>query len=302
MSRVIAATVTQTTKHRDPVEICRAIVRLSKPGIVAAITLSGLAGMVLTGHRLPERGIISAGLAALFLGAAGSALMNCILEHGLDTWMGRTASRRCALTIAGIPLVLCFSLGLILVSLALSAAFFGERSTTLLAASVFGYTIYYTLLLKRRTHWASVLGGIPGALPVLFGGSTVSSSCDPGTLVLFLVLLLWQPPHFWLLALSYQDDYRLARIPVLPVVKGVPLTRWCTLSLVLLMTPTPLMLFSLRYCSLWYALFSLCLGLTFLFCCHKAPHTATGYLPAFRFSVIYLLALLLATILDVCLR
>ncbi|MBM2828766.1 MAG: UbiA prenyltransferase [Actinobacteria bacterium] len=142
---------------------------ISKPGIAGGVTLAGLSGMVLAGRGLPPAGQGLLCLACILMAAAGSAVINGLLDREIDSRMRRVASRTEALENVGNRGALLFSLALIACSLAVSVRFLNGTATLLLAGAVAGYTLLYTLFLKRRSPYGTVPGGIPGALPVLIG-------------------------------------------------------------------------------------------------------------------------------------
>lgn len=115
-------------------------------------------------------------------------------------------------------------------------------------------TLYHTLSLKRHPHWAAVLEGLPGAFPVLIGHAAVTATPGRASLALFLIMPIWQPPHFWLLSLSNREEYRAAGVPVLPLVKGERFTKSCTYLGVAALMPASLLLWQHGPCSTGYAM------------------------------------------------
>lgn len=276
-----------------------ALVRLAKPGIVAAVLLAGCAGMVSAARGLPEPGTALICLATLLLAAAGSAMMNCFLDLPLDRKMGRLQGRVAAFDAAGKTRLLCTALACI--SVALSLALFGlNRLVFLLTlAAVILYVLVYTLHLKRRSPWGAVPGGIPGALPALIGQAAVTGSFDPAGLLLFIIIFLWQPPHFWVLALRFQEEYRAAGVPVLPLARGEGYTRVLILLYATALLPATLALPITGCCSPLFAAAASLLWLCFLASLCRHALMARRFERAFRASVIYLTALLAAIIIDI---
>lgn len=279
-------------------QVCRAFLVLGKPGIVTAVTLTGYCAMVLAGGGLPEPATGLACSAALMLMASGAALMNSLLDRDKDRLMKRLVQRSAALERLGpAPVLVAAALAS---SLAVMIAWhsLNGRVVVLLCLASLSYVLCYTLLLKPYTSWAAVLGAVPGALPVLIGSAAVAPFPDAHTRGLFLVLLLWQPPHFWLLALTRLDDYRAAQLPVLPLCQGVSITRHCILLATFLLIPAPLLLWYVGPCSGRFAGCALVLGGWFFLTTLRTLNRGTNARPAFLASIGYLILLLSLVIAD----
>lgn len=257
--------------------------------------------MVLAGRGLPEAAVALPCLASLLLMAAGSALVNSVLDHRMDRRMKRLAPRSAALKRIGARPALASAAALICAALVIASVELNPRVALLLSAAALSYALIYTVFLKPFTHWAAVLGGVPGALPVLIGSAAVTPAPDHTCLTLFLILLIWQPPHFWLLALSHLDEYRSAGVPVLPLVKGERCAKTSSCLCVLALIPSSLLLWWAGPCSNGYALCALMLGGIYLFCCAHCLHKGNDCRLAFRGSILYLIALLTVIIVDFCL-
>lgn len=272
------------------------LVRLAKPGIVAAVLLAGFAGMVTAARGLPEPGTAFICLASLLLAAAGSAMLNSLLDRAPDRNMGRLEGRVRALDAVGPARLLGTALACIAVALLLAL----NRLVFLLTlAAVILYALVYTLLLKRRSPWGAIPGGIPGALPVLIGQAAVSGAVEPAGLILFAAVFLWQPPHFWLLALRYREEYRAAGVPVLPLARGEAYTRRLVLLYATALLPAALALPLTGCCSPLFAAAATLLWLWFMAACWRHAVRARRFGRAFRASLVYLGALLAAVILDI---
>ena len=298
MIRVAADSALQLKERSSHFGACGAFFILAKPGIVAAVTLSGFTGMVLAARGLPEARTALPCLASLIFMALGSALTNSVLDQRRDQRMERLALRNAALKRVGSRAVLACAAALTCAALALASAQLNVRVVLLLLAASLGYVLCYTLLLKPYTHWSAVWGGIPGALPVLIGDAAVRPVPDGAGLTLFLIMLLWQPPHFWLLSLSHLEDYRAAGLPVLPLTRGVRCTTTSIWLCALALIPVTLLLWLAGPCSKGYALGALALGSSFLLACRHYLYTGIDYRLLFRGSIIYLLLLLTAIIVD----
>ncbi|HEX9023394.1 MAG TPA: UbiA family prenyltransferase, partial [Geobacteraceae bacterium] len=182
----------------------------------------------------------------------------------------------------------------------LAIRYLNSLTLTLVLAAVLSYGLLYTLCLKRRSPWGAVMGGIPGALPVLVGYAAVANCVRIDGIILFAVMLLWQPPHFWALALEYSDDYRAASIPVLPVTHGKRFTAIFTLIFAASLVPASLLLWFSGFCSARYACAALIAGVAFLASCYLFIVRKERYALAFNASIIYLTLLFAAIIGDIC--
>jgi protoheme IX farnesyltransferase len=276
----------------------QALLLLMKPGIVAAVLLAGLAGMAMAARSLPGARNASLCLLILFLAAAGSAMLNNIFDAPLDRRMPRLEERVGALARIGATRLLLTAVACIAASLLLALVGLNPLTFLLVLAAVLSYTVFYTLHLKRRSPWGAILGGIPGALPVLIGQAAATGAIDSGGMLLFSVIFLWQPPHFWLLALRHQDDYRNAGIPVLPVARGEEYTRVLILLYVTALLPAGLALSAAGRCSGVFEVVAGALWLYFLAACWRHAMQARRFELAFRASIIYLALLLAAVTFD----
>jgi len=200
--------------------IPKALLLLAKPGIVSAELLAGLAGALLALPAPPAAIPLCLALLCLAMAASGAAMANGLLDRGPDRKMARLARRSHALATAGSRLVLGMTIVLIGGAVTVAIVFFNLLTLLLLTAACFCYIVVYTGWLKRLTPWSVLAGGIPGALPPLVVAAAVSNSIPLAVLLLGVIIYIWQLPHFWFLALHFRDQYRLAGIPVLPLVHG----------------------------------------------------------------------------------
>lgn len=275
-----------------------ALLVLAKPGIVAAVALAGYAGMVLAARGTPAPRTTLVCLVALVLTAGGAALLNVLLEAASDARMARLGRRNAALSQVGTGTTLVAAGGALALGLALDFTLLPPLTGLLTLAAIIAYAVVYTLWLKRRSPYGAVPGGIPGALPVLIGYSAVAATIGFDGVLLFLVMLLWQPPHFWTLALHYREDYRRAGIPALPAVRGVTYTTIMIFLYATALVPASLALWAFGCCSVRFAAVALLLGLAFLGACFRYLVATSRYRHAFAASLLYLVALLTAIIVD----
>jgi heme o synthase len=198
--------------------VTRAYLSLTKPRIVELLLITTVPAMMLAAGGLPPLGLTAVVLLGGALAAGSANALNCYLDRDIDQVMRRTARRPLPAHALEPRQVLVFGLVLGVVSVGLLAAFANLLAAALTLAAIAYYDLVYTLWLKRRTSHNTVLGGVCGAAPVLIGWAAVTGSVSPTAWLLFAVVFLWQPPHFYALALRFRDDYARARIPMLPVV------------------------------------------------------------------------------------
>lgn len=258
--------------------------------------------MVLAGRGMPGTKECLICLTALLLAAAAAAMINGVLDATLDARMARLHRRVAALERIGAQRAMVAAAGMLFAASTLSVMFLPRLTTALILLAIFFYTPLYTLWFKRRSPWGVVPGGIPGALPVLVGSSAVTGAISGASLILFLVMLLWQPPHFWALALKHQDDYRRAGIPTLPLIRGEACTKACIFVFTALLLPASLALWFTGACSARFAISAACLGFFYLFSCYLYLAKKRRFQRAFQASILYLLGLLSAVIIDICVR
>jgi protoheme IX farnesyltransferase len=171
-------------------------------------------------------------------------------------------------------------------------------------ASLIGYAVVYTVWLKRATSQNIVIGGAAGAAPPVLGWAAVTGQVDANALLLFLIIFIWTPPHFWALAIARRDDYARAGIPMLPVTHGIEYTRLQVLLYTVLLVVVTLMPYLTRMSGLIYLAAALVLNTWFLYYAFALKRAAREGLPmrVFKFSVQYLMWLFAALLVDHYLR
>ncbi len=192
-----------------------------KPGIAYFVSLTAFASAYLgSGSFEDDFAKILAISLGVMLSAGGSALINNLLDRDIDKLMKRTRKRPTAL--GKISSKEGYAVSFVLILLGSSMVFFygGFVPLILNLLAVISYDIIYTLFLKRRDPFGVILGGIPGALPTFIGYYSTAGRIDAVALILFSFMFMWQPPHFWALAIKYKDDYARGKLPVMPLVYG----------------------------------------------------------------------------------
>jgi len=199
-------------------ELARAYLSLTKPRIVELLLVTAVPTMVLAAGGLPALGPAVAVLVGGALAAGAANALNCYLDRDIDQVMRRTARRPLPAHTVTPRNVLFFGISLAVVATGLMAAFTNLLAAALTLGAILYYDLVYTMWLKRTTPHNTVAGGVCGAAPVLIGWAAVTGSLGIEAWLLFAVVFLWQPPHFYALALRFRDDYARAGIPMLPVV------------------------------------------------------------------------------------
>ena len=198
---------------------------LLKPKIVMASGFSAYVGMVMAKKAPPDFFEAILLIVIIISSAAASVLMNNLLDQEIDAKMQRTKRRLETIENLGRSTLWLFSFLTVVFASFMAFILFNTMVTVLLICAILSYVIWYTLFLKRKSPFGAILGGLPGALPVLIGGFASSIDLPLDVWLFFGFMMLWQPAHFWALALKIEDEYRAAEIPVLPVSFGVHYTK-----------------------------------------------------------------------------
>lgn len=203
----------------------RDYVILAKPGIVALVLITTITGIYIGNRGLPDILLVFWTLVGTGLAASGAAILNNFHDRDIDILMERTSSRPMPKGNIKPSTAFTFGISLVAVSFFILAYFVNLLSAILAMAAAFVYVVIYTHLMKRRTPDATVIGGISGALPPMIGYVAVSGKLSFEAIILFLIMFIWQPPHFWFLAIKHAEDYKRANIPTMPVSKGIFATK-----------------------------------------------------------------------------
>jgi protoheme IX farnesyltransferase len=289
----------------------RAYVALTKPRIIELLLITTIPAMVLATRQLPGMNIAEWGRLVFWtmLGgslAAGSAnAINQYLDRDIDLLMSRT--RRRPLPAHDVPPENAVVFGIVLgvISIALMAWFVNLLSAFLTLLAIGFYVVVYTLMLKRTTPQNIVIGGAAGALPPVIGWAAVTGRVEIPALLLFAMVFYWTPPHFWALALRIRKDYEAARVPMLPVVRGVPETARQIVLYTVLLVAISLVFFAVARMGPLYLVSALVLGAIFLWRAYTLLRQATSpeaslaqAIRLYKFSISYLTLLFVAVALD----
>lgn len=276
---------------------------LVKPRVLQLIVFCALIGMVLAVPGVPTWGQVRLALVAcvgIWLVAGAAAAFNCLVEKGIDAKMRRTAWRPMARGELSDWQALSFSAVLGAAGSALLYVWVNPLTMWLTFATFVGYAVVYTVILKPLTPQNIVIGGASGAMPPVLGWAAMTGQVSPEAMILFLIIFLWTPPHFWALALYRVHDYRKSGLPMLPVTHGSEFTRLQILLYTLLLFAACLIPFMYGMSSWLYLAVAVVLSLGF--CAHGfwlwQEYSEALARRTFRFSLIHLSALFAALLLD----
>ncbi|MGH8297808.1 MAG: heme o synthase [Steroidobacteraceae bacterium] len=280
--------------------VWRRYYELTKPRVVALITFTAVVGTLLASPGWPPFRAIVWGTLGIALAAACAAAINHVLDRRFDEQMARTQARPLPTRQLTERKALIFAAVLGLTAMALLAFLVNLLTAALTFMSLIGYAVIYTVWLKHATSQNIVIGGAAGAAPPILGWCAVTNTIDPNALLLFLIIFVWTPPHFWALAIARKDEYARAGIPMLPVTHGVEYTRLQVLLYTVLLVLVTLMPFLTRMSGLLYLATALVLNARFLYYALALKLTARQELPmrVFHYSVTYLMWLFAALLVD----
>ncbi|MFZ9309917.1 MAG: heme o synthase [Arenimonas sp.] len=273
---------------------------LTKPRVVALIVFTAVIGMFLAVPGLPPWKPVLFGSLGIWLAASSAAAINHLLDQRIDALMARTAHRPLPTGGLNSTQVLVFAVVLGVLSMILLVWQVNVLTAWLTFASLIGYAIVYTGYLKRATPQNIVIGGAAGAAPPVLGWAAISNTVDPHALLLFLIIFIWTPPHFWALAIFRREDYARALIPMLPVIYGVTYTRWQILFYTILLFIVTLLPWITGMSGLFYLGGAVVLGGVFLYYAVRLlnPPDELFAMEVFKYSIWYLMALFAFLLVD----
>ncbi|MCX5579584.1 heme o synthase [Kaistia terrae] len=279
---------------------------LLKPRVMSLVVFTALVGMVMApGGIHPVLGFTA--LLCIAIGAGASGALNMWYDADIDRIMKRTQSRPIPMGKITEGEALAFGLTLACFSVALLGLFVNVVAGALLAFTIFFYAVIYSMWLKRSTQQNIVIGGAAGAFPPIVGWAAVTGSVSYESIVLFLIIFMWTPPHFWALAMFKSDDYQRAGIPMMPVVSGMAETRKQILIYSILLAPIGVLPTILGFASFAYGVAASALGVGFIVLAIRVYRMSDDdkvMLPArrlFGFSILYLFLLFAMLLVERCL-
>ena len=273
---------------------------LCKPRVVVLIVFTAVVGMFLAVPGWPPLSALLAGTLGIGLAASSAAAINHLLDHRIDAKMKRTRHRPLASGQLTERNVLIFALSLGLLAMAILVLWVNALTAELTFLSLIGYAIVYTAWLKRATPQNIVIGGAAGAAPPILGWTAVTGSLDPQALLLFLIIFVWTPPHFWALAIYRKDEYALVDIPMLPVTHGAAFTRLQILLYTILLVIVTTLPYLTGMSGLVYIAGATVLNAGFMWYALRMMSSKDILLPmhTFAFSITYLMVLFIFLLAD----
>ncbi|MBY3162832.1 protoheme IX farnesyltransferase [Rhizobium laguerreae] len=276
---------------------------LLKPRVMSLVVFTAFAGLVLApGHIHPVLGVIA--ILCIAVGAGASGALNMWYDADIDAIMSRTANRPIPAGRIAPSEALAFGLVLSGFSVVILGLAVNWLSAGILAFTIFFYAVVYTMWLKRSTPQNIVIGGAAGAFPPMIGWACVTNSVTIESTVLFLIIFLWTPAHFWALALFKMRDYEAVGVPMLPNVAGERVTKHQIVAYAVLTAVCAVLPSFLGFASLGYGLVAALLGAIFIYCSitvWRMPDGDLKMIPAkklFGFSIFYLFAVFSALMID----
>ncbi len=273
---------------------------LTKPRVVGLIVFTAIVGMFLSVPGWPPLEPLVFGTLGIGLAAASAAAINQIIDARVDAKMARTSHRPLPSGSLTERQAIIFALLLGAVSMLVLALLVNPLTALLTFASLIGYAIVYTVYLKRATPQNIVIGGAAGAAPPVLGWTAITGDLHEHALLLFLIIFVWTPPHFWALAIARKEEYAKVGIPMLPVTHGNAFTRQFILLYTILLVLVTVLPWVTQMSGLPYLFAALALGGIFLAYAIRMIRTEDEALPmkTFLFSINYLMALFAALLID----
>lgn len=284
----------------DWLRYCSDYYELCKPRVVMLIVFTAIVGMFLATPGMVPLSTLIYATVGIGLAASSAAAINQIVDQRIDAGMRRTSKRPLPTGHLSNRQALSFALVLGVISMLILVYLVNPLTALLTLFSLIGYAVIYTMFLKRATPQNIVIGGAAGAAPPVLGWTAVTGTLDPNSLLLFLIIFTWTPPHFWALAIHRREEYAKVDIPMLPVTHGVEFTRLQVLLYTIIMVASTLLPFVTGMSGLFYLFGALVLGGVFLsYAIRMQSGEDNGIaMKTFGYSIIYLMALFAILLID----
>ena len=273
---------------------------LTKPGVVQMLVFTAVIGMFLSAPGMVSWDVLIFASLGIGLAAASGAAVNQVLDRRFDETMARTRGRPLPMGRVSERDAMAFALALGLIGIGMLALLINALTAVLTFLALIGYAVIYTVYLKHATPQNIVIGGAAGAAPPVLGWAAAQNEVHGYALLLFLIIFLWTPPHFWALAIARKSDYEKAEIPMLPVTHGVAVTKRFVFYYTILLVLATLLPYVTGMSGLLYLAAAVLLGAGFLFYATVLRNTDDTRiaLKTFHYSISYLAALFSFLLLD----
>ncbi|CAB4363146.1 MAG: protoheme IX farnesyltransferase [Actinobacteria bacterium] len=290
--------------RRIPTSRIGGFVALTKPRIIELLLITTVPTMVMAQGGWPRTSLVLITLLGGTLAAGGANAINMVVDRDIDKLMPRTQGRPLVTGLLGPREAMVFAIALEVLAFAVLWAWANLLSAILALSATLFYVFVYTLWLKRTSTQNIVIGGAAGAVPVLVGWAAVQNNVAWAPVVLFVVMFLWTPPHFWALAIRYADDYRAADVPMLPAVASLQVTVRKMVLYTSLMVVSTLVMWPVGHLGLIYGIPAIALGALFLWGTIDlgTNPTAPRAMRVFGYSITYVTLLFAALTVDVLVR
>ncbi len=271
----------------------RQYLELCKPKVVLLIVFTAIVGMLLSTPGMIPFDILFFGSLGIGLAAASGAAVNHWVDQKIDAAMERTKGRPLPTGGLSSRSAITFALSLTAISMVILLATTNVLTAILTFICVIGYAVIYTMFLKRSTPHNIVWGGAAGAAPPILGWAAVTGEVNTEALLLFLIIFIWTPPHFWALAIHRRDDYAKVDVPMLPVTHGIPFTKIQVLLYTFMLLAVTLIPFAINMSGLIYLAGAVALGVGFIYHAFKLYRSEGDEhaMKTFAYSIFYLTAL-----------
>lgn len=285
---------------RSIVDSAREYLELTKPRVVSLIVFTAVVGMFLSTPAMVPWNILVLATLGIALAAGSAAAINHLVEQRSDALMARTRARPLPTGHLSSRQAVVFATVLGAVSMLVLALGVNLLTAVLTFVSLIGYSIIYTVFLKRRTPQNIVIGGAAGAAPPVLGWTAVTGEAASDALLLFLIIFVWTPPHFWALALYREQEYAKAGIPMLPVTHGAEFTRLYVLLYAILLAAVTLLPFATHMSGWIYLIGAVMLNIGFLYFAWRLYRRYSDTLArrTFGYSIQYLALLFALLLID----
>ena len=298
-------TQTKTPEYKiGIIAYIKALYELMKPRVMSLAIFTCVVGFLIAPIKSVDYLYATFAIIAVALGSGAAGALNCWYEADVDSLMSRTCLRPIPTGKLTKKQALIFGTTTSFISVGALYLFSNLMAASLLALTISFYVFVYTIWLKRKTPQNIVIGGAAGALPPVIGWSIATGGISIEPIILFLIIFIWTPSHFWALSLFKSDDYKKANIPMLPVTSGIKTTKKNILIYSLLLFPIALAPFYFNFLGLIYLLFALPLSAYYIFICFKLFKTKdeksekTIAKQIFAFSILYLFAIFISILVD----
>jgi protoheme IX farnesyltransferase len=294
MGNVLNTTAEPYTDWRDYYE-------LTKPRVVILIVFTAVVGMFLSVPGWPGTVPLIFGTLGIGLASSSAAVFNHVLDARIDIQMMRTRGRPLPQGKLTVRTALVFATVLCIISMLILTLLVNPLTAILTFVSLIGYAVVYTVWLKRATPQNIVIGGAAGAAPPVLGWTAVTNEVSAGALLLFLIIFVWTPPHFWALAIARKEEYAKVDIPMLPVTHGEAFTRLNILLYTILLLIVTVLPYLIGMSGLIYLAVALVLDALFLYYAIRIMRDPSAHelpMKTFKYSITYLGILFAALLVD----